>query len=582
MRAAQTPSGTRIRKFGRCYTRTTMAVSFWHSRNSRTALIVVLLLVSLATASVLAIQAQYSAAGQRAAAEGVLRDYSALVADEAVRRATVEVGYYGYATLSVAVANEFQESGALPSSLASTLPSSSDARVRRASALAKYYFQLDRQTGEIRFVGELPPAEIAAWLRENLIRASQRGEGPFQVFSVQTGSSSHTFVTGMGHGPRNREAIVGFEADLAKLTEWFGAALNHQPLVPASLGHGKVTNDFVRLRIRDQEGIVRYRLGAEPLASFVATKPFGDAYQGVLAGFQVETSIDPQIARQIVLGGLPRSRLRLYQVLLALNAALIVMAILQLRREMALQKLRDEFVSSVSHELRTPLTQIRMFAETLVLERLRSTEERHRAIEIIDREARRLTQLVENVLQFSRMERKVEPLSRDEREIAPLVQETVEDFSSMITGSENHIETRLKPGLFARVDPGALRQIVINLLDNAVKYGKKPQQILVGLGARDGSACLFVEDEGPGVPPADRKRIFERFQRLDRDRQSSIAGTGIGLSVVRDLVKRHEGKCFATTGDRGGARFVVELPLSAPAPSAQTLPDTPPHAETAS
>jgi signal transduction histidine kinase len=123
---------------------------------------------------------------------------------------------------------------------------------------------------------------------------------------------------------------------------------------------------------------------------------------------------------------------------------------------------------------------------------------------------------------------------------------------------------------------------VINLLDNAVKYGKKPQQILVGLGARDGSACLFVEDEGPGVPPADRKRIFERFQRLDRDRQSSIAGTGIGLSVVRDLVKRHEGKCFATTGDRGGARFVVELPLSAPAPSAQTLPDTPPHAETAS
>ena len=561
---------------------TTMAVSFWHSRNSRTALIVVLLLVSLATASVLAIQAQYSAAGQRAAAEGVLRDYSALVADEAVRRATVEVGYYGYATLSVAVANEFQESGALPSSLASTLPSSSDARVRRASVLAKYYFQLDRQTGEIRFVGELPPAEIAAWLRENLIRASQRGEGPFQVFSVQTGSSSHTFVTGVGHGPRNREAIVGFEADLAKLTEWFGAALNHQPLVPASLGHGKVTNDFVRLRIRDQEGIVRYRLGAEPLASFVAAKPFGDAYQSVLAGFQVETSIDPQIARQIVLGGLPRSRLRLYQVLLALNAALIVMAILQLRREMALQKLRDEFVSSVSHELRTPLTQIRMFAETLVLDRLRSTEERHRAIEIIDREARRLTQLVENVLQFSRMERKVEPLSRDEREIAPLVQETVEDFSSMITGSENHIETRLKPGLFARVDPGALRQIVINLLDNAVKYGKKPQQILVGLGARDGSACLFVEDEGPGVPPADRKRIFERFQRLDRDRQSSIAGTGIGLSVVRDLVKRHEGKCFATTGDRGGARFVVELPLSAPAPSAQTLPDTPPHAETAS
>jgi signal transduction histidine kinase len=75
---------------------------------------------------------------------------------------------------------------------------------------------------------------------------------------------------------------------------------------------------------------------------------------------------------------------------------------------------------------------------------------------------------------------------------------------------------------------------------------------------------LYVEDEGPGVPPTDRKRIFQRFQRLDRDRQSSIAGTGIGLSVVRDLVTRHGGTCSVTRGERGGARFIVELPLSSP------------------
>ena len=74
---------------------------------------------------------------------------------------------------------------------------------------------------------------------------------------------------------------------------------------------------------------------------------------------------------------------------------------------------------------------------------------------------------------------------------------------------------------------------------------------------------LFVDDEGPGVPAADRKRIFEHFQRLERDRASAIAGTGIGLSVVQDLVTRHGGRCSVTTGDRGGARFVVELPLSA-------------------
>ena len=106
-------------------------------------------------------------------------------------------------------------------------------------------------------------------------------------------------------------------------------------------------------------------------------------------------------------------------------------AILQLRREMAFQQLRDEFVSSVSHELRTPLTQIRMFAETLLLDRIRSTEEHRRSLEIIDREARRLTQLVENVLQFSRMERTIDSLSKENRELAPLIQEIVEDFESV-------------------------------------------------------------------------------------------------------------------------------------------------------
>jgi signal transduction histidine kinase len=308
--------------------------------------------------------------------------------------------------------------------------------------------------------------------------------------------------------------------------------------------------------------VERYRLSGESSPGLSVTKPFGDTYQGIFTGFTVEASIDPQVSRQIFIGGLPRSRLPFFLGLLALNAALIVTAILQLRREMALQQLRDEFVSSVSHELRTPLTQIRMFTETLLLDRIRSTEERRRSLEIIDREARRLTQLVENVLQFSRMERKIDTLSMEKRELAPLIQEIVEDFETVMNGGETQIETRLKFGLWVNVDPDALRQIVLNLLDNAVKYGKKRQVIIVGLEADDGMACLFVDDEGRGIPPADRKRIFERFQRLERDRQSAIAGTGIGLSVVQDLVTRHGGRCWVTTGDRGGAKVVVELPHS--------------------
>jgi len=160
------------------------------------------------------------------------------------------------------------------------------------------------------------------------------------------------------------------------------------------------------------------------------------------------------------------------------------------------------------------------------------------------------------------MDRKIDSLSKVKCELAPLIKEIVEDFESVMNGSEAQIELRLPFGLAANVDPAALRQIVINLLDNAVKYGRKKQRIILGLEARDGMACLFVDDEGPGVPVADRKRIFERFQRLERHRQSAIAGTGIGLSVVHDLVARHGGRCSVTAGDRGGAKFVVELPSS--------------------
>src|SRR6266849_5543669 len=542
-----------------------MANSFsWHSRSSRTALIVLLLLVSLATAIMIAVQAQYANATQRAAAESVLRDYSSLVADEVIRRSASEIGYYGYYPLVGAVFHEVQQTGSLPVEIGEKLRAAEDARVKRAASLAKSYFQMEPSTGRFVFLGEAPPEEVTIWLRQNVARLSaQRSDVPYHVFHSQAAETPRTFVAGITRGPRGQETAAGFEVDLAALTPWFATALNRQPLVPPSLGHGKVTNAAVHVSIQDHSGVERYRLGEQASYGLAATKPFGDTYQGIFSGFTVEASIDPQVSRQIVIGGLPRSRLPFFLGLLALNAGLIVTAILQLRWEMALQELRDEFVSSVSHELRTPLTQIRMFTETLLLDRIRSTEEHRRSLEIIDREARRLTQLVENVLQFSRMERKIDTLSMEEREIAPLIQEITEDFESAMNGGETQIETRLTFGLRANVDPDALRQIVLNLLDNAVKYGKKGQQVIVGLEAGEGTAQLFVDDQGPGVPAADRKRIFERFQRLERDRQSAIAGTGIGLSVVQDLVTRHGGRCWVTTGERGGAKFIVELPVSA-------------------
>lgn len=523
-------------------------------------MIVLLLLISLATASVLALQAHFSDVYHRATAEGVLQDYSSLIADEVIRRSASEIGYYGYYPLVDALGRQIQQSGEISGGGPAT--SALDARLQRAASLTKSFFQTDRTSARIHFLGERPGDEVARWLQQNVPQMPAPKNDPgVQVFNTQIGNVPHTFVAVVTRGPQGAEKIAGFEVDLSALTPWFRAVLDRQPLMPPSLGHGQVTNAFLYVSIRDQGGVERLRLGQSSF-KLAAVKPFGDVYQGVLSGFTVEAAIDPQISKQIVIGGLPRSRLPFFLGLLALNTGLVVTAILQLRREMALQQLRDEFVSSVSHELRTPLTQIRMFTETLLLDRIRSDEERRRSLEIIDREARRLTHLVENVLQFSRAERRIDSLSTENRELAPLIQEIVEGFGSMVPGDKARFECRLSSDLTVNVDPDAFRQIVINLLDNAVKYGRTPQNVIVGLEARKGTAIFYVDDEGPGVPPGDRKRIFEHFQRLERDRQSATAGTGVGLSVVKDRVSRHGGRCSVTAGSRGGARFVVELPLA--------------------
>jgi signal transduction histidine kinase len=541
--------------------------SFWRSRSSRTTLIVLLLLISFATAILLALHANYSDASQRATAESVLRDYSALVADEVVRRSAAEIGYYGYYPLITAVLHEAQQPGGPPPTKM-TLLSSSDAGLKRAAGLARSCFFIDPVSGRTIPAQNAQNDDVSAWLQANAASlATSSGNSAYQVFNTQIAGAPRTFVAASTHGPRAQARIAGFEVDLAALTPWFTTAMNRQPLVPPSLGHGRVSNSFVYVVIRDQSGTERFRMGPDQSPSWAVTKRFGDTYQGIFSGFTVAAAIDPQVARRIVIGGLPPSRWPFFRGVLALNAVLIVTAILQLRREMALQKLRDEFVSSVSHELRTPLTQIRMFAETLLLDRVRSQEERRRSLEIIDREARRLGQLVENVLEFSRSERKTGSLSKKESELAPLIQEIVDDFATIVDAGQVDFECRLEGGLAANVDSDAIRQVVINLLDNAVKYGPKQQTIIVGLEARAGQAVIFVDDEGPGIPPADRKRIFAQFQRLERDRQSAIAGTGIGLSVLKDLVTRHGGKCCVITGDRAGAKFVVELPLIAPAHS---------------
>ena len=278
-------------------------------------------------------------------------------------------------------------------------------------------------------------------------------------------------------------------------------------------------------------------------------------------GFKVQAWINqrdvPLLAGTVV----PSYRVPLFIGLLALSALLIIAVLFLFRREAELAEARSNFVAGVSHELRTPLAQIRMFTETLLLGRTRNDAERRRSLEIIDQEARRLTALVDNVLNLGRAERGAVRLAPAAAELAPIVQEVVDSFQQLPRARSLELRTELERRLIATVDTGAFRQILLNLLDNAAKYGPVGQRVIVGLAMFEETARLWVDDEGPGIPLRDRQRIFEPFYRsATHEADARVAGSGIGLAVVRELALLLGGTVRAEEAPGGGARMVVEFP----------------------
>ena len=261
-----------------------------------------------------------------------------------------------------------------------------------------------------------------------------------------------------------------------------------------------------------------------------------------------------------------------------------------LQREQELARLRLEFSASVSHELRTPLAQILLFGETLSLNRTRSDNERRDAANVIVREARRLMHLVDNTLTFSRAERPVVSLSPQRVHLAPLIRDTVNGFTPLASVKHVKISQALDDEVEAVVDAEAFRQMLLNLLDNALKYGPQGQRISVGLTAghsrlalepaslgqkhvvRRGTVRVTVDDEGPGVFGKAKDEIWVPFARGGNGEKPVGTGFGLGLAVVRELAERHNGSAWVESAPAShGARFVIELP-DASLSEAQLLP----------
>ncbi len=236
------------------------------------------------------------------------------------------------------------------------------------------------------------------------------------------------------------------------------------------------------------------------------------------------------------------------------------------RQQLALAKKKDEFISAVSHELRTPLTSIRMYAEMLEKNWLSSQDKATEYYRNIRQESERLSRLIDNVLDFSRLQRGRKRYDFRLGDVNACIADVVTMMSPYAAEHGFTIETH--PGELGQVafDRDAVAQIAVNLLDNAVKYAKSAQDktIVVRTRASDGYAIIEVEDHGPGVAHRQRKRVFEQFYRgapTEGDRGAQATGTGLGLALVQRFAQAHDGFVEILSADPCGALFRVGLTL---------------------
>ena len=512
-----------------------------------------LLALTVALAGVLAYEAQRATRSHRVTAERALRDYAAVAgweftgatADALDRELAGSLG----PLLGTPAASPYDS---LPQ--AAAVAGVSAGLLRCAGGQSHRGFAYDFRTGALTSAGASPTG-TGRWLADSIAARGRIGrpapgraeliwgDGIIAVYGVKV-----LRYTGFAKSDVPM-AAYGVVTCPEALRPVFDTVVATHPLLPGTVAGGLSNAELVTLRVLAPSGATVYASGPAAMGDDTVTA----AGPG---GLRVRASLPPAVAGRLLVAS-PRSRLPLLLGLLLLAAGLAAVAVRQLRREQELVRLRADFTSSVSHELRTPLTQILLFAETLELGRAEGEDARRQALGIIVQEARRLAHLVENVLQFSRAERRLLRVRPETVALAPLLREIVERFAPLAGAAAVRLRTELDETLVALVHPDSLHQIVLNLLDNAVKHGGGGQIVL--RSALDGGWLrLTVDDAGPGVAPADRARVWDPFVRLGGE--AGPAGSGLGLAVVRELVAGHGGRCRLEVSPLGGTRVIVELP----------------------
>ena len=372
------------------------------------------------------------------------------------------------------------------------------------------------------------------------------------IVSLPTGLTAY----GLMPTARQDTIVYGFVFDSLTFPAIARAARDEGDLLPRSVTNGRRVAELISIAISTPAGDVLYQDTDWPAGRLQRS----DSLPTQAGALRIRTAVRPEAAALLVSGGLSPSTRWLFLGLGAIAISLALVALLQLRREQALARMRTDFVAAVSHELRTPLAQIRLFLETVRLGRYKSEEQRSWLMANVDREATRLAHLVENLLTFTRLDHR-EPASEraEPLDIGAETAAIIDGFVPLAASRRVEFAPTLAENALARIDRDHFHQVVLNLLDNAVKFGPVGQTVMVAVDVVHDRIRLRIRDEGTGISPAEVPRIWEPFFRGSSADSRAVGGSGIGLAIVRELVEQAGGTVAVEAHERPGTTIVVEL-----------------------
>lgn len=315
--------------------------------------------------------------------------------------------------------------------------------------------------------------------------------------------------------------------------------------------------DAFAVTVRDERGHLRLATDAKRTDREDASRPFSFVFTDWRIGVRGGVMTPEQWARASFAFNLGLSLLA--GVLLTGG---LVLALRTASNEMKLSQMKSDFVSNVSHELRTPLASIRMFGELLHLGRIREPEKVREYGEYIETESRRLTQLIENILDFAKIEAGQKTYSYEIADVGEVLDETLHAFEVRLRHEGYALSCRRPAGedLRARIDRAALGQAFHNLLDNAVNYSGDARRIDVAIERSDGAIVVSVKDFGIGIPRDEQEKIFDRFHRVGTGLVHDVRGSGLGLSIVQHVAAAHGGRVTVMSEPGDGSIFTIRVP----------------------